>query len=324
MADVAEKVADLLAGRLARDPHAGSGGTTIDEGADHVNPVAGLPGALAAAHGGEGQRRRVESGVAAVDIGSRLNEQTDHIGVPDVRRPVQRLLVEIVAGVGRETHIEHQGDDGDRSRAGCLDDYSAVLVSQPVAQVGVLGEEMLSRPAVGAPAGPDEAIDVGTVIRRAAAHQQSRVLALAGLHRPTQGREVSVAVLRFGVGSAGQKGGDDFGRSIRRRGALLLSESPTQERPDPALAVRQPVGMVVRHLLDCASERGDGSATWMAAQGRRSDQPVRSVTEPIAMVRAPSSPLPQRGRRAGTARRAWRVQGDSAAHSRGRGVVHPR
>src|SRR5450755_3562916 len=53
---VAEKVADLLAGRLARDPHAGSGGTTIDEGADHVNPVAGLPGALAAANGVESNR----------------------------------------------------------------------------------------------------------------------------------------------------------------------------------------------------------------------------------------------------------------------------
>ena len=66
---------------------------------DHLDPVAGLPGALAAAHGGEGQRRGVESGVAAVDVGAGVDQQTDRLGVPGVGRGVQRLLAEAVAGM---------------------------------------------------------------------------------------------------------------------------------------------------------------------------------------------------------------------------------
>ena len=117
-------------------------------------------------------------------------------------------------------------DGGDRRRAGGLDDCGAVVVGQPVTQVGMLGEELLGRLAVGAQAGADEAVDVGAVVWRAAAHQQRGRLALAGPHRPAKRGHAPIVVVGRGVGSGGQEGGDDIGRGVRRRVGQRLGRLP--------------------------------------------------------------------------------------------------
>ena len=138
-----EKVDDLLAGRLAGDPHAVSGGAGVDECRTTSIQSPGCPArsplpTVAKASGVASNRV-----VAAVDVGSGVNQQTDHFGVPDVGGGVQRLLAEAVAGMRGEPQIEHEADGRDRCRAGGLDDRGAVVIGHPVTQVGMLGEESL-------------------------------------------------------------------------------------------------------------------------------------------------------------------------------------
>jgi hypothetical protein len=141
--------------------------------------VARASGLLAAAHGGVGQRRAAEAGVARAEIRSRVGQQPCHLGVAVVGGVVQGLLAETVAVTGEKPRSSMSATAAAGPAAASTTAARSSAVSWP-GRPGVLGQQPSGRRPVRPPSGADEPVDIGAVVRCAVAAQQRRGLGPAG------------------------------------------------------------------------------------------------------------------------------------------------
>ncbi len=129
---------------------------------------------------------------------------------------MQGLLTGVIANMRGETEVEHEPEGGTRGGTGGFEDRGPIVVSEPVTQAGMLGEEVLGGRPICPAAGADEPVNVSTVIRRTAAGEARRRVVLPGAHGEAQ-RGDAVFVACFRIRSPVEESDDDVRRGVRRR-----------------------------------------------------------------------------------------------------------